>query len=87
MGKRPVRSVARRSVNSIMLRWVVFVLVEGCRGVLGSTRCGKISGWDSTGRVDLTFLRASFECPFAVAKLVGRCFEISSAVKPGHEEK
>ena len=56
-------------------------------GVLGSTRCCKISGWDSTGRVDLTFLRASLECPFAVAKLVGRCFEMSSAVKPGQEEK
>ena len=32
-------------------------------------------------------MRASFEWPFAVAKLLGRCLEIRSAVKPGQEEK
>ena len=74
-------------MGSIILRWIVFDLVEGGRGVSLSTRCGKTSGWDRTGRVDLIFLRASLECPFAVAKLFGRCLEISSAVKPGHEEK
>ena len=67
-------------MGSIILRWIVFVLVEGGRGVLFSTRCGKTPGWDSTGRVDLTFLQASLEYPFVVAKLVGRCFDMSSAV-------
>ena len=74
-------------MGSIILRWIVFVLVKGERGVALSTRCGKTSGWNSTGRVDLTFLRASLECPFAVDKLASRCFDMSSAVKPGQKEK
>ena len=74
-------------MGSIILRWIVFVLVEGGRGVSLSTRCGKTSGWDRTGRVDLIFLRESFECPLAVAKLVGKCFDINSVVKLGQEEK
>ena len=41
----------------------------------------------SWGLVDLTFFLASLLWPFAVARLVGRCFYISSDVSPGHVEK
>ena len=38
-------------------------------------------------RVERTFLWASFAWPFAVARLLGRCLEINSAVRPGQVEK
>ena len=41
----------------------------------------------SWGLVDLTFCLASLLWPFAVARLFGRCLDISSAVSPGHVEK
>ena len=41
----------------------------------------------SWGLVDLTFFLASLLWPFAVARLFGRCFDISSAVSPVHVEK
>ena len=41
----------------------------------------------SWGLVDLTFFLASLLWPFSVASLFGRCFDISSAVSPGHVEK
>ena len=41
----------------------------------------------SLGLVDLTFFLASLSWHFAVARLFGRCFDISSAVSPGHVEK
>ena len=41
----------------------------------------------SWGLVDLTFFLASLLWPFSVARLFGRCFDISSAVIPGHVEK
>ena len=55
--------------------WMVLVLVTGRSGV------------GSWGLVDLTFFLASLSCPFAVARLFVRCFEMSSAVSPGHVEK
>ena len=33
------------------------------------------------------FFRASLAWPFAVARLFSRCFDMSSAVSPGHVEK
>ena len=46
------------------------------------------SSWaGSWGLVYLTFFLASLLWPFAVARLFGRCFDISSAVSPGHVEK
>ena len=33
------------------------------------------------------FFRASLLWPFAVARLFGICFDMSSAVSPGHVEK
>ena len=51
--------------------WTVLVLATG-------------SSW---GLVDLTFCLASLLWPFAVARLFGRCLDISSAVRPGHVEK
>ena len=44
------------------------------------------SGVGAGGRVDLEFSQASLAWPFAVARLFGRCFAISSAVWPGHVE-
>ena len=41
----------------------------------------------SWGLVDLTFFLARLSWPFAVARLFGICFDISSAVSPGHVEK
>ena len=41
----------------------------------------------SWGLVDLTLFLASLLWPFAVARLFDRCFDISSAVSPGHVEK
>ena len=40
----------------------------------------------SWGLVDLTFCLASLLWPFAVARLFGRCLDISSDVSPGHVE-
>ena len=37
--------------------------------------------------MDLTFCLASLLWPFAVARLFGRCLDISSAVSHGHLEK
>ena len=45
------------------------------------------SGVGSWGLVDLTFFLASLLWPFAVARLFGRCFYMSSDVSPGHVEK
>ena len=39
------------------------------------------------GLVDLTFFLASLSWHFAVARLFGRCFYISSDVSTGHVEK
>ena len=65
--------------------WIVLVLVSSAGG--GTEVTGR-SGVGSCGRVDRKpFFRASFAWPFAVARLVGRCFAISSAVRPGHVEK
>ena len=41
----------------------------------------------SWGLVDLTFFLASLLWSFAVARLFGRCFDISSALSPDHVEK
>ena len=41
----------------------------------------------SWGLVDLTFFLASLSWTFAVARIFGRCFDMSSAVSPGHVEK
>ena len=41
----------------------------------------------SWGLVDLTYFLASLSWHFAVARLFGRSFYMSSAVSPGHVEK
>ena len=45
------------------------------------------SGFGSWGLVNLTIFLASLSWPFDVASLFVRCFDISSAVSPGHVEK
>ena len=52
----------------------------------GSEVTGR-SGVGCCGRFDQAFFRASLAWPFSVARLFGRCFSISSAVRPGHVEK
>ena len=73
--KRPVRSVASKSLGSNTVMCMVLVIVTGRSGV------------GSWGLVDLTFFLASLSCPFAVASLFGRCFDVSSVVSLGHIEK
>ena len=51
--------------------WTVLVLATG----------------GSWGLVDLTFCLASLLWPFYVARLFGRCLDISSSVSTGHVEK
>ena len=51
--------------------------------VLGTGRSW-VGSW---GLVDLIFFLAIFLWPFAVARLFDRCFDISSAVSPGHVDK
>ena len=75
VGKRPVRSVTRKSLGSTTMMCMVLVLVTGRSGV------------GSWGLVDLIFFLASLSWPFAVARLFGRCFDMSSAVSPVHVEK
>ena len=75
VGKGPVRSVASKSLGSTTVMCMVFDLVTGRSGV------------GSWGLVDLTFFLASLSWHFAVARLFGRFFEMSSAVSPGHVEK
>ena len=75
VGKRPVRSVARKPLGSTTVMYMVLVLVTGRSGV---------GYW---GLVDLMFFIASLSWPFAVARIFGRCFDTSSAVSPGHVEK
>ena len=75
VGKRPVRYVASKSLGSTTVMCMVLVIVTGRSGV------------GSWGLVDLTFFLASLSWPFAVARLFGRLFDMSSAVSPGHVEK
>ena len=75
VGKRPVRSVASKSIGSTTVVCMIFVLV---------TRRSGVGSW---GLVDLTFFLASLSWPFAVARIFGICFDMSSAVSPGHVEK
>ena len=87
VGKNPVKFSSSKSLVSRSVMKIFLVLVVGA-GV----------GWDNTGRlgarltvcncvhVDQMFLRASFIWHLAVARLLGICFEIKSAVKPGKEE-
>ena len=75
VGKQPVRSVASKSLGSTTVVCMGLVLVTGRSGV------------GSRGRVDLMFFLASLSWPFAVEKLFGRCFDMSSAVSTGYVEK
>ena len=75
VGKRPMRSVASKSLGSTTVMCMVLVLMTGRSGV-GSWRL-----------VDLMFFLGSLPWPFSVAKLFGRCFDMSSAVSPVHVEK
>ena len=84
VGKRPVGSVASKSLGSIAVMRIVLVLVSGAGG--GSEVTGRY-GVGSGGQVDLTFFLASLAWPFSVARLFGRCLDISSAVSPGHVDK
>ena len=84
VGKRPVRSIASKSLGLTTVMRIVLVLVSGAGG--GAEVTGR-SGVGYGMRVDLTFFRASFAWTFAAARLSGRCLAISSAVRPGHVEK
>ena len=79
-----MRSVASKSLGLTTVMWIVLVLVTVAWG--GSEVTGR-SGVGSWGLVDLTFFIASFSWTFAVARIFGRCFDMSSAVSPGHVEK
>ena len=63
--------LASKSLGSTTVIWTALVLATG----------------GSWGLVDLTFCLASLLWNFAVARLFGRCLDISSAVRPGHVEK
>ena len=82
--KRPVRSVASKSLGSITVIQIVLVLVSGARG--GSEVTGR-SGVGSGGWVDLTYFLASLAWHFAVAGIFGMFLNISSSVRPGHVKK
>ena len=84
VGKKPVRSVASKSLGSTTVMWMVLVLVTVAWG--GSEVTGR-SGVGYLGRFDLMFFQASLAWPFAVASIFGRCFAIISNVRPGHVEK
>ena len=75
VGKRPVRSVFSKSLGSTTVMCMVLVLVTGRSGV------------GSWGMVDLTFFLASLSWNFAVARLFGRCFDMSYAISTGHVDK
>ena len=70
-----MRSVASKSLGSTKVKCMVLVLVNGRSGV------------GSWGLVDLMFFLDSLSWPFAVARIFGRCFDMRSAVSPGHVEK
>ena len=67
--------IASKSLGSTTVMCMVLILVTGR------------SGAGSWGLVDLTFFLASFSWNFSVAMLFSRCFDMSSAVSPGHLEK
>ena len=77
-------SVAGKSLGSIRVMRIVLVPVSGAGG---GSEVTERSGVGSGGRVDLTFSRQSLVLTFAVARLFGRCLDISSALRPGHVEK
>ena len=70
-----MRSAASKSLGSTTVMCMVLVLVTGRSGV------------GSWGLVDLTFFLTSLLWPFAVARIFGRCFDMSSAISPSHVEK
>ena len=74
-GKRPVKSVARRSLGSRTLKKIFLDRTGGSWSSGGG-------GW-----VERTCWRWSFMCPLAVLMDLGRCLEISSAVSPGQVAK
>ena len=53
----------------------------------GGSKVTERSGVGSGRRVDLTCFRASLAWPFAIARIFGRYFDISSAVSPVTMEK
>ena len=73
VGKRPVISVASKSLGSTTVMWMFLILVNVVWG--GSEVTGR-SGVGSWGLVDLTFFLASLSWPFAVARLFGRCLYV-----------
>ena len=77
-------SVASKSLGSTTVMRIVLVLVSSAGG--GSEVTGR-SGVGSCGWVERAFFWASFAWRFSVARLFGRCFSISSAVRPVHEDK
>ena len=83
-----MRSVASKSLGSITVMRIVLDLGVGA-GVAADNAGSSGDGAGSRAgmRVERTFLRASFAWPFAVARLLGRCLEINSAVRPGQVEK
>ena len=89
-GKRPVWSVLTFSVNSTVCRYAIWVRTLGsCEGRGGVVITGGLE-MGVTGEVflvDRTFCRYWRRCPFAVARLLGKCLRTIAEVRPGHVVK
>ena len=89
-GKRPVRSVLTFPVNSIVCRYAILVwTLYSCEGRGGVVITGGLEMLVSgeVFLVDRTFCWSWRSCPFAVAMLLGKCFQTRADVKPGHVVK
>ena len=75
VGNRPVRSVASKLLGFTTVMCMVLVPVTGRSGV------------GSWVLIDLMFFLDSLSWPFSVARIFGICFDMSSAVSPGHVDK
>ena len=89
-GKRPVLSVLTFPVNSTVCRYAIWVRTSGsCEGrggvvITGSLEMG-VEG--EVFLVDHTFFRSWRRCPFAVARILGKCLRTRAEVRHGHVVK
>ena len=75
-GKHPVRSVLTFSVNSTVCRYAIWVWTLGSWEVRGGfiiTGGLEMRVAGEVFLVDHTFCRSWCRCPFAVARLLGKC--------------
>ena len=90
MGKRPVWSVLTFPVNSTFCRYAIWVRTLGsCEGRGGVVITGVLD-MGVAGEVFLverTFCRSWRRCPFAVARLLGKCLRTRAEMRPGHVVK